>query len=287
MADWIGLLGALVCEAKDDEHGKTERERRIDAAHRALFDCLQRRLAVGESDSLRSREADRQRFGDPLFNTWLDETVADGGWTAWHLLSSTGDAKAGWDCRASYDPAFMEMLPCGHAQSSKLHSAETGAPLYCEACDDKSDRRDAEAMEQHWQQRALAAESDLAGRQGKQSAHLSICSSQDDTMPGHPECDCGAHLPAPLLGQFLSDVLTAAGLIEHGRQSKALAERLSRGCMSLRALLATCNNAVCGWSGFLSECCYLRGIDGGVGPLCPRCRETVEVDAPLPKGIDQ
>ena len=24
------------------------------------------------------------------------------------------------------------------------------------------------------------------------AAHLGICASQDDTMPGHPNCDCGA-----------------------------------------------------------------------------------------------
>jgi hypothetical protein len=38
--------------------------------------------------------------------------------------------------------------PCGHPQSLTLKSAETGEPLYCEACDDKSGRRDAEQMEQ-------------------------------------------------------------------------------------------------------------------------------------------
>lgn len=37
--------------------------------------------------------------------------------------------------------------PCGHPESLLLKSAETGEPLYCEACDDKSGRRDAEARE--------------------------------------------------------------------------------------------------------------------------------------------
>lgn len=93
------------------------------------------------SKPARDREADRQRFPDPLFNKWLDEGIADG-YTAWDALSSTGDAKAGWDCRASYD-----VQPCGHPQALLLRSAETSEPLYCEACDDKSGRRDAEAME--------------------------------------------------------------------------------------------------------------------------------------------
>lgn len=40
-----------------------------------------------------------------------------------------------------------ETLPCGHPASMLLKSAETGKPLYCEGCDDKSGRRDAEAHE--------------------------------------------------------------------------------------------------------------------------------------------
>lgn len=39
------------------------------------------------------------------------------------------------------------LMPCGHSRSLMLRSAETGEPLYCEACDDKSGRRDAEEME--------------------------------------------------------------------------------------------------------------------------------------------
>jgi hypothetical protein len=38
-------------------------------------------------------------------------------------------------------------LPCGHPASLLLRSAETGDALYCEACDDKSGRRDAEQRE--------------------------------------------------------------------------------------------------------------------------------------------
>ena len=39
------------------------------------------------------------------------------------------------------------LQPCGHPKSLVLHSAESGEPLYCEACDDKSGRRDAELRE--------------------------------------------------------------------------------------------------------------------------------------------
>lgn len=41
----------------------------------------------------------------------------------------------------------MKVQPCGHPVSLLLKSAETGEPLYCEACDDKSARRDAETRE--------------------------------------------------------------------------------------------------------------------------------------------
>lgn len=44
-----------------------------------------------------------------------------------------------------------ETLACGHPASLLLRSAETGAPLYCELCDDKTGRRDAEAMEEYLQ----------------------------------------------------------------------------------------------------------------------------------------
>ena len=39
--------------------------------------------------------------------------------------------------------------------------------------------------------------------------------------------------PAAFL-QFLSDVVTAAGLLSHGRQSKALAERIAEAAMQYR-----------------------------------------------------
>lgn len=41
-------------------------------------------------------------------------------------------------------------LECGHPASLKLHSAETGEPLYCELCDMRSQRNDAVQMEEHY-----------------------------------------------------------------------------------------------------------------------------------------
>lgn len=59
-------------------------------------------------------------------------------------------------------------------------------------------------------------------------------------------CGCAnglplAELPQPVkvdaeFRQFLSDVLTAAGLIEHGKQSKALADRLAIGVQNYRTV---------------------------------------------------
>lgn len=48
-----------------------------------------------------------------------------------------------WQTRAA-----LAAAPCGHPASLTLTSAETGEPLYCEACDDKSGRHDAEQREQ-------------------------------------------------------------------------------------------------------------------------------------------
>jgi hypothetical protein len=48
------------------------------------------------------------------------------------------------DCNSPPEP---DNLPCGHPASLLLMSAETGEALYCELCDDKSGRRDAEQCE--------------------------------------------------------------------------------------------------------------------------------------------
>lgn len=50
--------------------------------------------------------------------------------------------------------------------------------------------------------------------------------------------DTPAHSMNKEVSQFLADVMTAAGLVSHGKQCKALGERLSKGCMNLRNKLA-------------------------------------------------
>lgn len=44
-------------------------------------------------------------------------------------------------------PQAEAVQACGHSMSLLLRSAESNAPLYCEACDDKSGRHDAERRE--------------------------------------------------------------------------------------------------------------------------------------------
>lgn len=39
---------------------------------------------------------------------------------------------------------------------------------------------------------------------------------------------------------------------------------------------AECNNVDCNWRGPIPECYYLRAPGSPIGPLCPKCRETVE-----------
>lgn len=50
-----------------------------------------------------------------------------------------------------YEDAILALhtatQPCGHPASLVIRSAESGEVLYCEACDDKSGRRDAEMRE--------------------------------------------------------------------------------------------------------------------------------------------
>ena len=68
----------------------------------------------------------------------------------------------------------------------------------------------------------------------------SICSDKDRwrvdvayTTPQPTQAQAGA-VESAEYGQFLSDVLTAAGLVTHGKQCKALGERLADMCVKLR-----------------------------------------------------
>lgn len=73
------------------------------------------------------------------------------------------------------------MLPCGHHASMMLMSAETGNPLYCEACDDKTGRRDAELVADEQRTRIAALESALEQAQEALGWHASACS--EDSIP--------------------------------------------------------------------------------------------------------
>ena len=53
------------------------------------------------------------------------------------------------------------------------------------------------------------------------------------TAPQPSQAQAGA-VESEEFGQFLSDVLTAAGLVTHGKQCKALGERLADMCAKLR-----------------------------------------------------
>lgn len=79
----------------------------------------------------------------------------DGTWGAW-LGCDKRLASSPWrEVRALYlhppatppSPSEEPAMPCGHHPSLMLHSAETGESLYCELCDDKSGRKDAELRE--------------------------------------------------------------------------------------------------------------------------------------------
>ena len=61
------------------------------------------------------------------------------------------------------------------------------------------------------------------------NVHRSDCAVHNEPAYQNGPCDCGA-----AYSQFITDVLTAAGLIAHGKQSKALSQRLADGVMLFR-----------------------------------------------------
>lgn len=52
-----------------------------------------------------------------------------------------------WKAGVQWQALHTATQPCGHPVSLVIRSAESGEALYCEACDDKSGRRDAEMRE--------------------------------------------------------------------------------------------------------------------------------------------
>ena len=96
---------------------------------------------------------------------------------------------------------------CGHPSSLMLRSAETGKALYCELCDERKRRRDAESMEEHYKARAekAKAERDALRKTIDAAPHEKTCRSRGcgkcfsgsafsdhvgDCEPGTGPCNC-------------------------------------------------------------------------------------------------
>lgn len=88
----------------------------------------------------------------------------------WHQFQKIGDSRPVWCEVLDADLHMLEetkddaaLQPCGHPKSLALQSAESGEPLYCEACDDKSGRRDAELRESELAAANVALRERIAG----------------------------------------------------------------------------------------------------------------------------
>jgi hypothetical protein len=106
--------------------------------------------------------------------------------------------------------AAQGVQKCGHPLSMLVKSAETGEPLYCEACDDKSARRDAEQREAE----LLASNAELRAKQAAQGAP-----ADPHLMAKHNALHTN-HIALKEDVRKISDALTSVGLTlirrEHG-----------------------------------------------------------------------
>jgi hypothetical protein len=114
---------------------------RLRAAVQAGRDVMA--IIHGDDGSYRETHGDRKAADDAI-------KIVSG-------LRAERDAllERGWDEPKADLGRPESALPCGHPASLAINSAETGEFLYCELCDDKSARRDAEQRE-----RELIAERD-------------------------------------------------------------------------------------------------------------------------------
>jgi hypothetical protein len=87
----------------------------------------------------RDREADRNRFPDPLFNKWLDEGISDSGHTVWDQIGDTQAAWQGWENRVFYiaqQPAISQapqgwkLVPIAPTENMIVHGFESAPDPY-------------------------------------------------------------------------------------------------------------------------------------------------------------
>lgn len=78
--------------------------------------------------------------------------------------------------------AEREAMPCGHHPSLMLKSAETGADLYCELCDAKSGRSDAEQMESAHLSAIAALQARIAELAAENERWAKECNDRDDAL---------------------------------------------------------------------------------------------------------
>jgi hypothetical protein len=101
------------------------------------------------------------------------------------------EARAALSATSPAPAAASEMLNCGHHKTLAVMSAESGDFLYCELCDARSGRADAEAMETEL--RSKLAESEETCKQLVRALREAI---EGPTFMGEPVLPAAASRPA-------------------------------------------------------------------------------------------
>lgn len=69
--------------------------------------------AVKDAVGGRDRDADRQKFSDPAFNRWLDESITENGeFSVWHQLGDVATAWSAWESRPHYERKACDLCDC-------------------------------------------------------------------------------------------------------------------------------------------------------------------------------
>lgn len=87
-----------------------------------------------------------------------------------------------YEAQAAEIERLSAVSPCGHPASLMLKSAETGADLYCELCDEKSGRRDAESRETEMQAEIERLRAEVADLHGENAVLAGILSDCDNVL---------------------------------------------------------------------------------------------------------